>query len=128
MREYIGIPFKAGGRERNGADCWGLVRMFLFEQHGIELPSLTDDYDSIADSGRIASLIVETATGVNARKVEDPRAGDIAVMRFRGAPVHVGVLVDNDHILHTLHGTASAIERRGSPRICSRIEGYYRVG
>lgn len=39
--QYIGLPYKIGGNDRAGIDCWGLVRLVLAEQRGIIMPELS---------------------------------------------------------------------------------------
>ena len=35
--DYVGLPWRIGGRDRRGLDCFGLVRLVLAEQAGIIL-------------------------------------------------------------------------------------------
>lgn len=37
---YVGLPYRAGGRERDGLDCWGLIRLIYREEKGILLPEI----------------------------------------------------------------------------------------
>lgn len=38
--KYVGLPYCLGGRERDGVDCWGLVRLVYREERGVLLPDL----------------------------------------------------------------------------------------
>lgn len=49
--KYIGVPYKVGGDALSGADCWGLVRLVLRAERGIEMPAL-----SIGQSGNDSAL------------------------------------------------------------------------
>ena len=55
--KYLDIPFVERGRDRSGVDCWGLVRLVLQEQFGIEVPSYSDEYVSTCDNGRLAGVV-----------------------------------------------------------------------
>ena len=43
-KDYVGIPFVSGGRDRDGADCYGLARLVRMEQFGDTPPLLSGDY------------------------------------------------------------------------------------
>ena len=124
---YIGLTFREHGRDRSGLDCWGLVRLVLAEQAGIALPSFSNEYTGTADH-RATSAIVERETATSWRRVAETRAAlfDVVVLRMRGAPSHVGLVLGDTHMLHIERGIDSAIENYASARWASRIYGFYR--
>lgn len=126
--EYVGIPFVLKGRTRQGADCWGLVRVVLHEQFNIYLPSLDMFYDDLA-TDHIAPIIGDMQNSGHFAIVDSPQAGDVVLMTFFGQPCHVGVCIDSSHVIHSdpLGRSSSRIERLASPRIVTRIEGFYRA-
>jgi len=125
MNGLIGIPYSEGGRDYDGVDCWGLVYLYYRDQLGIELPRLDGGYD-VKDLPMLADFLDESKSTVNAEPIDEPRDGDLVVMKFRGHPIHVGVYLDGS-VLHVLRGIDSVMEPVASPRIRGRIEGYYRV-
>ena len=129
VNEYVGIPFIMKGRSRAGADCWGLVRIVLAEHYEVFVPSLSVFYDDLS-TATIVPLVGVMQESRNFTKVDAPQEGDIVLMTFFGQPCHVGICIDADHVLHSdpLGRSSSRVERLASPRISTRIEGYYRVG
>ena len=126
LGHYIGLPFKEHGRDKGGLDCWGLVRLVLAEQFGFHVPSYSGDYSRTSDSVAISKLI--NRESVDWRKVDsgDENLGDVIVMRMRGQPMHVGLVVGDGQMLHVERGINSALERYTTSRWVSRIEAVYR--
>jgi cell wall-associated NlpC family hydrolase len=123
---YIGLPFATHGRDRSGLDCWGLVRLVMGEQFGLALPSFAASYRRSTDTEAISGLI-ETETekwSVMPRGEED--LGDVIVLRLRGCPLHVGLVLGDGQMLHIERGINSAIENYRGPRWAERIFGIYR--
>jgi cell wall-associated NlpC family hydrolase len=106
---WVGIPFAWGGESFDGADCVGLVRLYLRET-GIELPP--------EDGPRDARAWRDTARDRMARflaahceRVVHPQRGDIVLIRLPGQLAHVGVMVDSLRMLHTRADGCSSICR-----------------
>lgn len=124
---YIGIPYAERGRTRAGVDCWGLLDMVWREHFGRDLPS----YDGT--HWRKGAVVAEVAHGAAAysalfqpvaRGAE--REGDGVLLRLRGAPIHVGLVVAPGVMLHIEEATASCIESYNSFQWTKRIMGFYR--
>jgi len=124
MTEYVGIPYKIGGRTKEGADCYGLVRLILNEKFGKKLPLLSEIQEG-TETGN-AEAICAGRPLIPARPVEMPEDGDIVAMNIRGRLAHLGVYW-NGWVIHTLSGHDSALDRFDGIRLKGRIEGIYRV-
>jgi len=125
MDDYVGIPFRAGGRDRDGLDCWGLVRLVYQEQLGLDLPS----YDGIFSGQQDAEAAGETMAQESRRwqRVQNWEPHDVLLMRVSNAiPTHVGVYLGDGWMLHALEGIDSTMERTDSLRWAKRIQGAYR--
>jgi cell wall-associated NlpC family hydrolase len=91
IERYVGIPFIDGGRDWNGLDCWGLVRLVLKTECQIDVPSYgeisADDLSAIARE--VAGEILKEPW----HPTINPQMFDVAVMHRHVAPVHVGIIV-----------------------------------
>lgn len=122
---YVGIPFLEHGRDRQGCDCWGLVRLVQAEIWGRRLPCLAQGYEDTRDAAAIAGLYDcerehwEEAAGGG-------EAGDVVVLRICGSPRHVGVVVAPWVMLHVLQGIDCSLERFDGPIWRPRLVACYR--
>ena len=121
---YVGISFAEKGRDRSGCDCWGLVRLVLREQFGQDLPDLSDGYATTKDADSILSLYEGEKS--NWQRVTDGQAGDVIVLRIKGRPTHVGIVIEPGRMLHVDRGIDAATERYDGPHWRSRVEAIYR--
>jgi cell wall-associated NlpC family hydrolase len=126
-KEYIGIPFVSGGRDKTGADCYGLVRLVLTERFAVNLPLLSGDYTDADNFVETEALIRSQQPLLAGRRVEVPETGDVCVLKFHGLPTHLGVYAGGGWMLHTLRGTGSVLQRISDPHLTGRFGGWYRV-
>ena len=127
VADYVGIPYRMLGRSRDGADCWGLVRLVYADRLGVDLPA----YDGRGFSGRasvadVVSLVADARDAWHEVSEDDAAPLDLVLLRVHGQPVHVGVLVAPGIMLHSLAGHDSAVERLDSLAWARRIIGYGR--
>lgn len=123
---YVGLPFAAHGRDRAGLDCWGLVRLVMAEQFARALPSLATCYRRTDDSAGIGQLVLSEIPKWDAVADGEEGLGDVIVLRLRGQPMHVGLVLGDGCMLHVEAGINSAIERYRGSRWAERIYGFYR--
>lgn len=112
FERYLDIPYKDGGRDWDGCDCWGLVRLILAEERGIVLPSFSDvtDLSSFLEVRRMF------------KEVDSPGDWDLVNLRSRGpffahVGLHHGGLVIQSYI------TGVAVQPL--TRISRMVEGFY---
>jgi hypothetical protein len=109
---YIGLPFRKGGRARDGLDCYGLVRLFWQEQIGLTLPRY-DQADNVLETiaqGARDFMRVPLAAGrlFDAVLINIPVA--LRSGRWASAPVHFGVIVAPGLVLHIEEGMTSRVD------------------
>ncbi|MDD9901041.1 MAG: NlpC/P60 family protein [Alphaproteobacteria bacterium] len=123
---YIGLPFREHGRDRAGLDCWGLVRLVMAEQFGLALPSFAQNYKSTMDLKPIGRLVAAETQKWSQLSSGEEDAGDVVILRVRGVPLHVGLVLGDRHMLHIERGINSAIESYARPHWAERVFGFYR--
>ena len=126
VEKYIRIPFRSHGRDFDGCDCYGLVRLFLKEELGKEIPDFWD-YASADDGAVISSLIKEHKPAIAGKEKEIPDVGDVALYKFRGYISHIGVYVGDGYILHVLRGCDSVCVPAEHGILKGRLVGFYEV-
>lgn len=120
---YVGLPF---GEAQGEVTCWGLVRRVYYDRLGLDLP----EYGEISarDLLRIARAM-GAAKDDGWRAVSPPAPLDVCLMRGPqggAAVVHVGVMVDAQHLLHVEAATAAVIVPVAHYSVAGRIVGYRR--
>ena len=120
--KYVGIPYKFGGADFTGADCWGLACLV----HDMEFGNKLNRYQTTEETpAELAGLI--TSKAQDAQAVDQHRVGDIIVITIAGQPCHVGIVIGGGLMLHSLKGHDSAVESYRAKKWATRIEGVYRV-
>jgi cell wall-associated NlpC family hydrolase len=122
--EYLFIPFKAGGRDRKGVDCWGLVRLIYKDRLGIDLP-LYSEVDYYQDQKVQDTIESERHKWLEIQEA-DLIEGDVVAIRIEGYPWHLGVIVEPRKFIHADPGRGIRIERTDAIHWKNRILGYHR--
>ena len=127
VKKYIGIPFVSNGRTLEGCDCYGLIRLVLHNEYGIELPQLSNDYSNALNIKETSRLFKENLPVLTVEKIQSPEEKALIVITEQGYPAHVGIAAGGGFILHTGMKTGCVCQRAAHPGLKGRIEGYYRV-
>jgi len=123
---FVGIPFSDLGRNRSGADCFGLVKVVYREALGIELPDYLGAYVSTQEKAEVAALIDDVTATPTWQPVTDARPFDVCVFRIGRLGSHLGLHVVRGLMLHVPENGQSRIEDYTAPRWASLLAGCYR--
>lgn len=121
---YVGIPSRDHGRDRDGCDCWGLVRLVYADELGIRLPGYDETYVSTEEHAAIGAAIAGRPDAWF--EVHRPAAYDVRLYRIGAHPCHVALHVGGGRMLHVTRGDAAKIEPTDSPVWEHRLVGIYR--
>lgn len=101
--QYLNIPFRPKGRTREGVDCYGLVRLIYQEQLNIELPSYTEEYETIHDKFEIECLLRgEVGTRWKEIPLVSAKEFDGIIFNIVGHPTHFGLIVNAPRFIHAM--------------------------
>lgn len=110
--EYLGLPYRDEGWDRDGVSCLGLVSLVYAEQCGMLLPGYGDVVDG-PECAEIAAAFVGDRDAWPFRAIAPEQARDFDLVTFRlgGVESHVGVVAWPGAMLHVAEGITSRIER-----------------
>lgn len=131
VNQYMSIPFREMGRDRRGVDCWGMVRIVLREQAGIEVPS--HEVNSFDGRAVLKAIAAEHVTWQRIPLGEE-QSFDVVVMRahyaheakWYGAETHVGIVVTRGLVLHIEPKVGASCIAMDHPSVRERIRKIYR--
>ena len=123
---YVGIPFTEKGYTRLGCNCWGLIRLWLIEQRGYNIPSYEDYYSDTNDSKGAKKILKSSSSSGDWLKVDTEEPGDVVLLRIKNMPWHVGIVAPKKKMLHIERGLDSIIEPYKGLKWRNRILGFYR--
>ena len=122
---YIGLPFAERGRDSNGVDCWGLVRLIYEHERGIILPSYSECYQSTNDREEL-SRIVDSERQQNWQETNQPQELDVIILNMRGVPMHVGLVTKPGFMIHSARGINTVHESYTGLRWRDKVIGFSR--
>lgn len=130
---FIGVPFKDGGLDPAGWDCFGLVywiRTAIFFDQGLDphLAVRMPDAASRSSAERLDHQADTFAAGIapgRGWRACERQTGAAVLLAVRGRPVHCGLVVRGTDFLHVDRKTPTCVESLADPKWTPRILGYY---
>lgn len=104
FNSLVGIPWELNARTKHGADCWGLVKLAYESIAGVTLTHL-DDVKLPDDLHKWPSYFENARNALDGwERIDHPEQLAVCMMvsKKTGRPEHVGICVDDRHVLHTM--------------------------
>ncbi len=114
MMKYRDVPYKHRGRDVDGADCYGFVRLVMADA-GIKLPAY--EFHGCGGEKKIAMELIE------GEELERPEDYSLIYLNNGGRGEHIGVYLSGAVWHMTRDGAVSVAWKR----IKERVNGIYRI-
>lgn len=128
--KYIRIPFKEKGRDFSGCDCWGLVRLIMKEECGIELPSYLECYNSTEEREILSKTIQQEREAWDcfnyAPDNDVSQPFDVVILNLVGLPVHCGLVTSKGNMIHCAKDINTVRENYTGLRWKNKVVGFSR--
>lgn len=121
------VPFKIGGREWSGWDCWGLIYCARRDvpELGGPVKSYAAEYDDKLSYVELADMIEREKP--EWRYIEaDPLPGDIGLYRVGRHASHVALVVPGSRMLHCEASVGTVSEPLSNAVWAGRNVGFFR--
>jgi cell wall-associated NlpC family hydrolase len=110
-----------------GWDCFGLVRYILQKEFGlVDIPSYSLAYSDASDHDSAYGAFDYHKREWMPIDRGSEKCGDVVVLSIHSHPIHCGLVVEPDIMLHCLAGHETALEHYLGLKWKNRIEGFYR--
>lgn len=126
VNQYIGIEYKTKGVTlAEGLDCLSIIELIYKKEKNIILPFNehleleNDDQMEIATN----AIILERKKW---KRLDWPEDFCVININIFGYPIHFGLCISDEYMIHSLKGHNSAIERFTGMKWSHRVEGFYR--
>lgn len=130
--DYLGIPYRFGGADLDGADCYGLVRLVYAERFGVKLPAYVPAGALPLAPRCLGPMFRAAVSGASwvHLPVDSPRSalalGDVALFNIGGHLAHCALYLGGGKILSAQEGMESCIEPLNSPLWAKRLAFFVR--
>ena len=122
IKKYVGIPYKVRGTTLKGMDCLSIVETIYRNEFNIILP-LYPHLDTVEMDITAKAIIKGKGDWI---PLDKPEPGSVILLKIGGYPIHIGLVVNETEMLHSLKGHDSVIESFTGMKWNKRIDGFYR--
>lgn len=99
-REWVGTPFVWGQSQKGvGCDCKGLIQGIARECGLPEAEGFYATFSSYRPDKSVPVALLKEGLATVFRKVEEPEPGDVLLLKYKGAPQHLGIFM-GETVIH----------------------------
>jgi len=122
INKYLGIPYRNGGRDLKGLDCWGII-VLVFKDFGINVLDIAATVDcqwSFKNDNKSILDYWQKWT-----EVSKPRFLDVILLNVEGGSLnHAGIYLSGSRFIHC---TKAGVLVSRISRWKENVRGYYRL-